>query len=133
MNESKNDVIRLNEELENLKNQKEKIASDLLDSENLNKKLKKENMLLINSNTLIDNNYEEKQNSNTNILNNQESNKDEINDNPIEKKEQTINQSQILEAVNQVKDGFEEEEDKIPNTKLGKIASLFVQTPKVIN
>lgn len=49
LNENKSKLTQLTEELENIRKIKEKISSDLLDSENEIKKLKKENMLLKNN------------------------------------------------------------------------------------
>jgi len=54
LSESKIINQKLNDEMENLKNEKEKINCELIDSENQIKKLKKENMLLKNSNNFIE-------------------------------------------------------------------------------
>lgn len=144
MSENKNEGLKLNEDLETFKNQKEKIASDLLDAENLIKKLKKENCLLKNSGVF---NFE--LNNDERIIYNEFNNQAE--NEKVENNERAIGNNDNYEAeikmqmqVNEIEAGKKElnnefhsenkEEKGIfeVNNKLRKLANLFIHTPKVI-
>ena len=142
MSESKNANLKLIEDLEALKNQKEKIASDLLDAESLNKKLKKENLLLKNATGLIlDSSSDERSSFNNRQI------KDDNKENDIESANCDYNQREInvLIKINENEDNNQqfltnnfssenkqEEINNVINNKLHKLANLFIQTPKVI-
>lgn len=120
LNENKIFITKLNEDLDSIKNEKEKICADYLDLGNEVKKLKKENVLLKNNNIILNSNNDDKI-----VINN-------INEQNENNLEQT---SKIIFEVNKQLGELEvdnlEEKENIDNLKLSKLTNLFLQTAKV--
>ena len=140
-------MLKLNEDLEALKNQKEKIASDLLDAESLSKKLKKENLLLKNSSSLLSG-TDQVERINPNYPDEAEKlDSEQLKDNKVissnsssdikvlEKKENL--EEERIEKPKAENNGDEDStenngcDSKANNAKLQRLAALFIQTPKV--
>jgi hypothetical protein len=103
--------------------------------ENLNKKLKKENLLLKNTGAFIDYNVvEERLVSNKQIED--DPYKREINDktfnfNGEERIQKGLDMIEEDNKNNKNSDGIKKEEKNTSNNKLQKLANLFIYTPKV--
>jgi len=141
--------LKLNEDLDALKNQKEKIASDLLDSETLNKKLKKENLLLKNSSAFaldVNYQYQERISSRSNIqvkdnnnigkalYNNYDNNEEKIKTRIKIKENADDDNKELNNDFNYISENKQDEGKNadVKENKLQNLSNLFIQKPKVI-
>lgn len=115
--------------MENLKNEKEKINCELIDSENQIKKLKKENMLLKNSNNFIELKSENIERSEK-IENINEKFTELISENVLSDKTQVIDENETNKQNNCFDLEFERKEN-LELEKISKLSKYFIHSPKV--